>query len=519
MIRSPLLTNIGGHINGRWALAASAQTIDVFNPLDGKLVIEVPDMNENAVQPAVDAAAEAMEEYTAPMRRWRWLVSIGEGMRKHESELARLITLEQGKPYRQSLEEVRYAAGCFGFIADQLKQVKQQQFASKREARRWAIQPRPIGVAALLPSWTNPIGDIARKLAPALAMGCGVVVKPDERSPVSAIALWNVIEMEELDIPQGLVNLVSGKAEGVYRAFCQSPEVRVITFTGTKKMAGLLREFTIDGSKRLILEVGGRIPCIVTEDADPALAAREIVTGRFLNSGQTLAGAHRVFVHRSLVGQIANEFARRVDALKTGDGMDPEVDIGPMITQLAFNRVRRLVSDAVERRAKPLIGRDALEKANEVVKRLVAERAKAPVPDREADEMEEAEQADEEKHSDEYGLFYHPTLLMDVRNDMQIISESALGPVLSVTTYENTDRLVASINQLDYRWLAYVFSRDQATLQRLSNQLRYQHIGINTASNIALDSAFAGDLALSDGPQALIPAMAEFAELQTIAGQ
>ncbi|MCS7033636.1 MAG: aldehyde dehydrogenase family protein, partial [Phycisphaerae bacterium] len=310
MIESPLLQTIGGYIDGRWV--GGEGTIAVINPATQETLAHVPNMAEAQTTLAIESADRALEATSqSPLpleQRRNWLLAIHDALLREKTELARIITLEQGKPLKESLVEVEYAAGFFRYFASIVQTLAPRTLPERIRGLQWTVHHRPAGVVALITPWNFPLAMLAKKLAPALAAGCAVVVKPAELTPLTTIALWHLLQ--PLDLPPGLANLVIGRPEPIGRVICSHPSVRLISFTGSTEVGRLLIAQSARQVKRLALELGGNAPFLVMEDADLAAAADALTANKFRCAGQTCVCANRVLVH----WRVAEEFTRAVAA-------------------------------------------------------------------------------------------------------------------------------------------------------------------------------------------------------------
>ena len=349
MITSPLLPHLAGHVGGRWADASSGARFPVVNPATGELLAELPDMGGDAALRAVEAAQQSLAATPPLAERQAWLAGIVRALAEHRDELARIITLEQGKPLKESLVEVDYAAGFFRFFADHLEPLEARTLAEKIRQCEWTVHHRPAGVAALISPWNFPLAQFSKKLSAALAAGCAVVLKPAALTPLSAIAFWTLLEKSGL--PMQRLNLVMGKSAPIGKVFCEHPAVRVISFTGSTDVGAMLARQAAPHIKRMALELGGNAPCIVFEDADVEQAVEALVANKFRCAGQTCVCANRVYAHADIHDRFVASLAARMAKLKVGNGLDAVTDIGPLINRDGFEKVRAHVTDALSRGA------------------------------------------------------------------------------------------------------------------------------------------------------------------------
>lgn len=479
MLPSPLLNQLGGFIDGTWLGAASGATLPVMNPATGDLLARVPDMDAGDTTRAVEAAARAFGRVPAIERRRGWLAGIAGLLGTHRAELARIITLEQGKPLREAEVEVDYSAGFFAFYAKNLDHLQPAPLGGRIKNLDWTIHHRPAGVVALISPWNFPLAMLAKKLAPALATGCTIVTKPADLTPLTAIAFWKLAH--QLDIDPGRLNLVIGQAAPIGDVLCTHPTVRVISFTGSTRVGQLLIEKTAPHVKRLALELGGNAPFIVFDDADVPAAAEALLANKFRCAGQTCVCANRIYVQRGLLDAFAREVAERVGRLKVGNGMTPGTDIGPLINRAAFAKVQRHVQEAIAQGAR----------------RLVADDPAIP--------------------STDFGNFYPPTVLTGVTPDMSIAREETFGPIVPIGTFDTEEQAVALANGTPYGLAAYVFTRDRTRAERVIAQLQFGHVGLNTGQGPTPEAPFGGMKQSGFGREGGIEGLLEFCEVQTVA--
>lgn len=479
MIESPLITRIGGYINGRWTQAASGETTIVLNRATGEHLAEVPCMGEEEALSAVEAADLALRITASPEQRRDWLLALHESLLANKEELARIITLEHGKPRNESSVEVEYAAGFLRFFAQQLARLEPEILPEPIRNCRWAIHHRPAGVAGLITPWNFPLAMLAKKIAPALATGCSVVVKPASITPLITVVLAGLID--QIELPAGKFNLVLGRPGPIGQVLCSHPAVRLISFTGSTEIGRLLIQNTAPHVKRLSMELGGNAPFIVFEDADLEATADQLVANKFRAGGQTCVCANRVFVQQNIVDSFTNAVAERVRKLRVGDGMDPETDIGPLINRDAFDKVVDHVRDALDHGAKRVVGDDP------------------PRPEH------------------DWGVFYPPTVLTGIQSNMRISREETFGPVVPIATFAAEETVVEQANDTPYGLAAYVFTRDQQRAERVIPQLRFGHIGLNTGTGPTPEAPFGGMKQSGFGREGGVEGLLEFCETQSVA--
>ncbi len=480
MIESPLLTHMNGYIGGRWQDAADGNTFDVYNPATGEKIAAVASMTADDVNDAVDAGSRALR-LTRPYSieaRQGWLEGIRDALKENREEVGRILCLEHGKPLKEAQGEVDYAAGFFDYCAKHIQALDAHTLAEKPKDCTWTVHYRPVGVTGLITPWNFPIGMIAKKLSAALAAGCPSVIKPASETPLTMIALFSLMD-QHVDLPAGMVNLVMGKASVIGKVLCEHPDVPMLSFTGSTEVGRKLLVDTSEQVKKLALELGGNAPFIVFEDADLDAAADNLIANKFRGGGQTCVCANRVFVHENVMDRFGEKLAERVNRMTVGDGMKEGVDLGPLINKAGFDKVRRHVSDALERGARLVAGR----------------------------------QPDELSGSD---LFYPPTVLSGINRDMACSREETFGPLVPMAAFQSEEEVIDAGNDTEFGLAAYVFTADAERAQRVAAGLRFGHVGWNTGTGPTPEAPFGGMKASGIGREGGLEGLFEFVEPQTI---
>lgn len=446
------------YIDGQWTDASNGARFDSFNPATGEKIGDVPDGNTEDAIRAITAAERAFPDWsqqTAYVRSTK-LRNAWQLMTDRKEALARLMTSEQGKPLKAARNEVQYAADFLLWFSEEAKRVYGETIPSARADQRFLVAHQAVGVVAAITPWNYPISMITRKLAPALAAGCTVVLKPAESTPLCAVAVFEILH--EAGIPAGVANLVTAAdPKPIGDVFATHPAVRKLTFTGSTAVGKLLAREAASTMKRVSMELGGHAPFIVFPDADPVHAAKGAAGVKFLNTGQACISPNRIFVHKDVAEAFISTLAQRINAQTPGNGMDDSVSIGPLISEAAIEKVGRQVSDAVSKGARLVCG---------------GERLRGEELDR--------------------GLFYAPTLLADVRPDMLIYREETFGPVAPVILFDDEDDILAMANDTPYGLAAYVYTRDIARAFRMFEGLRFGIIGINDINPTSAAAPFGG---------------------------
>ena len=337
------------YINGKWLSAKNDRMFDIFNPADGECIGQVPDGGSDDAALAIHSANEAFKTWSATTayQRSAYLYDAYRIMMERQEDMAQLMTREQGKPIQAARNEIKYGADFLLWFAEEAKRTYGQTIPSARADQRFIVHRQPVGVVAAITPWNYPISMITRKVAPALAAGCTIVLKPAEATPLCAKSAFEVFE--EAGIPAGVVNMVTALKPGpVGEAFLTDPRVRKITFTGSTAVGKMLAREAAAQLKRVSLELGGHAPFIVCRDADPIHAAKGLSLVKFLNTGQACISPNRIFVHADRLDAFIGELSKRVLAMKAGSGFEAGVRIGPLVNEAALAKVDRQVQDAVD---------------------------------------------------------------------------------------------------------------------------------------------------------------------------
>ena len=429
------------YVDGHWVDGEAGPALPVTNPATGEVLAHVPQMTRQQVADAVAAADGAWSEWrgmTAKgraklLRAWHDLIVA------NQEDLALLMTLEQGKPLAEARGEVAYGASFVEWFAEEAKRVYGDTIPTHAADKRIVVTREPVGVAAAITPWNFPVAMITRKVAPALAAGCPVVVKPAPQTPLCALAL--AVLAERAGLPAGVLNVVCGEEVAVGRELTENPTVRKLSFTGSTDVGRLLMRQCADSIKNVSLELGGNAPFIVFDDADLDAAVEGAVMSKYRNAGQTCVCANRIYVQDGVYEAFAEKLAAKVKDLKVGPGTEPGVHQGPLIDQQALEKVEGHIADAVAQGAQVRLGgeRDARG-----------------------------------------GTFFQPTVLTDVTADMRIAREETFGPVAPLFRFQDEADVIHAANDTPFGLAAYFYSRDIGRVWRVSEALEYGILGINT---------------------------------------
>jgi succinate-semialdehyde dehydrogenase/glutarate-semialdehyde dehydrogenase len=440
-LRDPSLFKQQCYVGGRWIDADGGATHEVLNPATGGPIGTVPLLGAAETRRAIEAADKAWpawrtktaKERSAIMRKWAELQAA------HADDLALIMTTEQGKPLAEARGELAIGAGYVEWFAEEARRVYGDVIPTVGNDRRLLTIKQPVGVCAAITPWNFPSSMITRKVSPALAAGCTVVIKPAEATPYSALALAALAE--RAGFPPGVLNIVTGKAKAIGEEMTSNPLVRKLSFTGSTEVGRLLMQQVAPTVKKISLELGGNAPFIVFDDADLDAAAEGAIVSKYRNTGQTCVCANRLFVQDSVYDAFASKLAEKVRALKVGPGTEAGVTQGPLINKAALDKVEEHVSDATEHGARVVTGgkRHALG-----------------------------------------GTFYEPTVLADVTPDMKIFREETFGPVAPLIRFKTDDEVVELANRTEFGLASYFYSRDIGRIWRVAEALEYGMVGVNT---------------------------------------
>jgi len=444
------------YINGQWL--RGLREFAVFNPANGEQIGTAPDGGAAEADAAIAAAAAAFPAWAGcgAYERSARLYRAWELLMAKRDELARLMTAEQGKPLKMALTEVKYAADFLLWFAEEAKRVYGEMIPSARADQRFLVRREPVGVVCAITPWNYPVSMITRKVAPALAAGCTIVLKPAESTPLCAMAVFRILE--EAGIPAGVANLVTTSDPApVGEAFCTDPRVRKLSFTGSTEVGRRLYQAAAAQFKRVSLELGGHAPFVVFEDADPVHAAKGAAAVKFLNTGQACISPNRIFVQRSIAEPFLRTLEARVAAQRAGDGMDEKSTVGPLFSQRAIDKVEAQVQDALALGATLHTGGKRLSDGGL-----------------------------------ERGFFYAPTLLSAVTPAMRIYREETFGPVAPVILFDTEQEVLAMANDTRYGLAAYVYTQNLARALRRFEGLQFGMVGINDINPTSAAAPFGG---------------------------
>jgi succinate-semialdehyde dehydrogenase/glutarate-semialdehyde dehydrogenase len=444
------------YINGRFLHAKAQKTFPVFNPFNNDKIADVADCGATDTKEAIDNANEAFKswrqltgtERSKILRRWFDLQI------EHLDDLAKILTLEQGKPINEARGEIRYGASFVEWFAEEAKRVYGDTIPGHQRDKRIMVIKQPVGVVAAITPWNFPNAMITRKVAPALAAGCTVVIKPPKLTPLSSLAL--AVLAEEAGFPPGVLNIItSSNARAIGGELTGNPVVRKLSFTGSTPVGKNILKQCADTVKKVSMELGGNAPFIVFDDADIDAAVEGAIVSKYRNAGQTCVCTNRIFAQEKVYEEFTQKFTKAVKAQKIGNGLQEDVSIGPLVEESAIRFVEGVVEDAISKGAQVLTG-------------------------------------GKRYNSEKDTLIYEPTILANVNRDMQVYSEEIFGPVAPVFKFKTEEEVIALANDTPFGLASYFYGRDYARIWRVAEALEYGMVGINTGMISTTVAPFGG---------------------------
>ncbi len=480
LLKDPSLFKEESFINGKWVKSGSGATFPINNPANNDIIAQVANLDAADAEKAIAAANAAFpkwrgitgKERAGFMRKWFDLIL------QNKDDLAILMTLEQGKPLAESSGEVVYGASFIEWYAEEAKRVSGTIPTTIWGDKRFMVLKQPVGVCVAITPWNFPNAMITRKIAPAMAAGCTIVIKPAEQTPLSALALAELAI--RAGIPEGVVNIITADADrsvAIGKTLCASPIVRHLSFTGSTEVGRILMSQCAPTVKKLGLELGGHAPFIVFEDADIDAAVTGAIASKYRNSGQTCVCANRIYVHKKVHDVFVEKFSKAVQTIKVGNGMDADVSQGPLIDQAALEKVERHIADALSKGAKLVTGG---------------------------------------KPSPLGGTFYEPTILANVSSNMLITYEETFGPVAPIIPFESDDEVVELANNSQYGLASYFYSRDIGRIWKVAEALEYGMVGVNSGILANEVVPFGGVKQSGLGREGSVFGMDEYLELKYV---
>ena len=473
--KDPELFRQQAYIAGQWVDADNGSQFEVNNPATNEVLARVPLMGASETRRAIEAAKNAWpawrrktaKERGAILRKW------SESMLANQEDLAAIMTAEQGKPFAESKGEIAYAASFLEWFAEEGKRAYGETIPSPWSDKRLFVLKEPVGVSCAITPWNFPAAMITRKVGPALAAGCPMVVKPAEATPLSAFAL--AVLAERAGVPAGVFSVLTGDPKAIGAEMTANPDVRVLSFTGSTAVGRLLMRQSSDTIKKLALELGGNAPFIVFDDADLDAAVEGAITSKYRNAGQTCVCANRIYVQDGVYDAFAAKLAVAVEGLKVGNGFESGVLIGPLINEPAVKKIEDHIQDAVSKGARVVLGG--------------------------------------ERHK--LGLtYFQPTILADVTSDMKVAREETFGPLAPLFRFKTDDEAIQMSNNTEFGLAGYFYSRDIGRIWKVAEGLEYGILGINTGLISTEVAPFGGVKQSGLGREGSSHGIEEFLELK-----
>ncbi len=427
-------------IDGQWLEAEQNKSFAVINPATGETIAHVPSVSEQQVVKAVEAADQALQSWkqTTAKERSILLKKWYQLMIEHQEDLAIILSTEQGKPMTESRGEILYGASFIEWFAEEAKRTYGDVIPHDKQGRRLLVVRQPVGVVVAITPWNFPNAMITRKVGPALAAGCSVVIKPASETPLSALAL--VALAEEAGIPKGVINVVTGSSREIGGILTQHPLVRKVSFTGSTAIGKLLMQQCSSTMKKISMELGGNAPFIVFEDADLDKAVEGAIASKFRNSGQTCVCTNRILVQNSIYDTFVEKLAAAVAKLKVAPAFEPGAEQGPLINEKAVEKIQQHIDDATSKGAKVIYGGQRHQLGQ---------------------------------------TFFEPTVLTDVTPDMQVAQDETFGPLAPVFRFTEEAEAIRMANDTEFGLASYIYTQNLSRAWRVSEALEYGMVGIN----------------------------------------
>ncbi|TDL74106.1 NAD-dependent succinate-semialdehyde dehydrogenase [Neobacillus sp. YX16] len=442
------------YLDGKWVGNDFEVFTEIINPATKEVLGAVPTGGAFEAEQAVDAAHKAFKTWSKKtaderyqlMMKWYQLID------ENKHEIARIMTMEQGKPLKEALGEVQYANGFISWYAEEGKRIYGETIPASQPNKRILVRKEPVGVVAAITPWNFPAAMITRKVAPALAAGCTCVVKPANQTPLTALKMVELAH--EAGIPNGVINVITGKSAEIGETWLKDHRVTKITFTGSTEVGKTLMRGAAENVKKVSLELGGNAPFIVMDDANLVKAAEGLVQSKFRNAGQTCICTNRVYVQEGIADRFIELFQAELEKLKVGNGLEEGTDIGPLIDKGAYKKVEALVNDAVKKGGK--VTYSGL------------------------------------KPAEDNGYFYAPTILTAIHDDMECMKDEIFGPLAPISTFKSEEEVIERANNSRFGLAAYVYTENLSRSFRITEQLEYGIIGLNDALPSAVQVPFGG---------------------------
>jgi succinate-semialdehyde dehydrogenase / glutarate-semialdehyde dehydrogenase len=443
MLKNPDLLISAALVGDSWVeKASSGKTFDVLNPSSGEVITSLPDLGVEEARKAIDAAEIAQKEWAKKTGKERSAVlrKFNDLMVANADDLGAILTAEMGKPLAEAKGEILYGASFIEWFAEEAKRVYGDVIPGHQPDKRIVVIKQPVGVVASITPWNFPNAMIARKVGPALAVGCAFVAKPAAETPLSALAMAKLAQ--DAGLPKGLFSVITSKSSSeIGKEFCSNEKVRKITFTGSTEVGRILMRQSADQVKKTSMELGGNAPFIVFDDADLDAAVEGAMISKYRNNGQTCVCANRIYVQAGVYDAFAEKLAAAVSKMKVGDGFEDGVTTGPLISEDAVTKVIEHIDDAKSKGAKVMTGGDRHELG---------------------------------------GTFFQPTILTGVTREMQVASDETFGPVAPLFKFETVEDVIEQANDTIFGLASYFYANDLSRVWRVAEALEYGMVGVNT---------------------------------------
>ncbi len=446
---------VKNYVNGEWNDIKVYDYFQIKNPSTLDIIGEMPwNYDFKEIEKAIDSAISAFPVWASlsVYDRADYCEQLRSIILERKQELAQTISLESGKVIKEAESEVQYASDYISTYIAESKTFRGETIPSHLPDKRILAIRQPIGVVAAITPWNFPLAMIIRKIIPALLVGCTVIVKPSEDTPITAYKLFELID--KIEFPKGVVNLVFGNPEQIGRILCESEKIAKVSFTGSVDVGKILIRNSANSIKKLTLELGGNAPFIVFEDADLEVATDGLMRCKFRNAGQTCISANRILIHDKIYNKFIEALLNKMKQLKVGDSLNPNNNIGPLINEQALNKVEELVKDAINKGAKLILGGKSLQQKLK-------------------------------------GYFFEPTLITDITENMRIWNEEIFGPVVVVRKFAD-DNIINIANNTNYGLSAYIFTQNITRAIKMAENLQFGIVGINDAAPSAPQAPFGG---------------------------
>jgi len=468
-------------INGQWVDSSSKDKFSVTNPADGSEIGTLSSCGKNETQASIEAAKSALPAWrkTPAKVRAQILRNFFDLIIVNQNKLAEILTTEQGKSLAEAHAEITYGASFVEWFAEEAKRIYGQVVPQQKEGQQLYTFKEPIGVVGAITPWNFPIAMITRKIAPALAAGCTVVLKPSEETPYSALECAKLLE--KAGLPAGVVNIIAGDAPAIGNAITESEDVRLLTFTGSTRVGKMLMAKCANTVKKVTLELGGNSPFIVFEDADIDKAVEGLVSLKLRGGGQSCTSANRIYLHESITEEFLAKLKSKFQRIKVGNGLDKGTQLGPLINIAAVTKINSLVDDALKHGSKDIYS------------------------------------ADISKLSKQSKCFYPPRIILSNKHDLEIEKTEIFGPVVSAFTFKTEDEVLTRANKTNYGLASYFYTEDRHRIMSVAEALEYGLVGANEAALSSEVASFGGIKESGIGREGGAHGIAEYLEEKYVA--